>query len=278
MCHTAGILGDPKLKRYSLEEEVKEFARRPLAWDPGTKYHYSPGPEIAGRVIEVVSNVPYCQFIQERLLDPLEMRDTTFWPNAEQAARLALTHKLNPETKTLEPVRHVPEIVGNPAKCGPVPPTIISQFGVSMIPAYEHHFARPSGSLFSTAPDLAKFCQMLLGDGEFQGKRYLSPAAIRQMTAIHSADLMVGNGAQGYGIGCFVQKKAVDGEPSPGSFGHHGSHKTQMWIDPPRQIAMILLVQCAELNNHQQHDLYSAYQRQAIARFGKARESKASAN
>jgi CubicO group peptidase (beta-lactamase class C family) len=267
MSHTAGL--QPAPKRYSLEDEVKELARLPLQWEPGSKYKYSQGPEIGGRIVELASGMPYCQFIQQRLLDPLGMKDTTFWPNAEQASHLALTHTYNPATKKLEPLRLNSDLINDPDKCGTVPPIVLSQFPASMIPSYAQHFARPSGSLFSTAPDIAKFCQMLLSGGTYQGKKYLSPGAIKQMTSMQTGDLLVGNRAQGYGLGVFVQRKAIDGGPSVGSFGHHGSHKTQMWIDPQNRIAMILMVQCGKLTHAQQDGLYEAYKKQAIARFGK---------
>ncbi len=268
MSHTAALPGEPRAKRYTLEEDIKEIAKVPLQWEPGTKFKYSQGPAIGGRIVEAVSGIPYCQFIQQRLLDPLGMKDTTFWPNAEQASHLALTHIYNPQTKTLEPIQHNSELI-NEGKCGTVPPVILSQFPASMIPSYAHHFAKPTGSLFSTASDLSKFCQMLLNGGTYQGKRYISPAALKQMTSIQTGDLRVGDGVQGYGLGFFVQKKAVDGGPSVGSFGHHGARKTQMWIDPQNQLAVVLMVQCWELTHAQEHDLFTAYRQQATARYGK---------
>jgi CubicO group peptidase (beta-lactamase class C family) len=228
------------------------------------------GPEVAGRIVEVVSGIPYCQFIQQRLLDPLGMKDTTFWPNAEQASHLALTHEINPETKKLEPLALNADLLAEAAKLGTVPPVILSQFPASMIPAYAHHFARPAGSLFSTAPDLAKFCQMLLGRGSYHGKRFISEDAMERMTSSQTGDLIVGNGVEAYGIGCFVQRRIPKaGGPPVGSFGHHGSRKTQMWIDPQDGIAMILLVQCTELTHAQQEGLYAAYRLQAIEKYGK---------
>ena len=201
--------------------------------------------------MEVTSGIPYAQFIQQRLLDPLGMKETSFWPNAELAARLVLTHDFNAKTGAMEPLKLNPEIVNDPEKCGTTPPIILTQFPASMIQNYAQQFARPSGGLFSTPPDIAKFCQMLLGGGTYQGKQYLSSAAFKQMTSIQTGDLVVGNGLDGYGIGCFVRRKAIAGEPSIGSFGASWSRKTQMWIDPQNQIAMVLMVQASELNNKQ---------------------------
>jgi len=276
MSHTAA-LSKSQIKRYTLEEDVKEIAKLPLQWEPGTKYLYSEGPEIGGRIVEVVSGIPYPQFIQQRLLDPLGMKDTTFWPDAGQASHLALTHKYNPQTKTLEPIQLNSDLI-SAGKCGTVPPIILSQFPADMVPSYAHHFAKPTGSLFSTALDLSKFCRMLLNGGTYEGKTYISPAAFKQMTSIQTGDVLVGNGDNGYGLGLFVQRKAIPGVFSLGSFGHHGARKTQMWIDPQNQLVMVLMVQCSELNNPQQRDLYAAYHKQAIARYGKASAQDTSSN
>ena len=66
----------------------------PLQFEPGSKYQYSnAGINTAGRIIEVVSGIPYEEFLEQRLFGPLGMKDTTFWPNAEQIARLAKSYK-----------------------------------------------------------------------------------------------------------------------------------------------------------------------------------------
>jgi CubicO group peptidase (beta-lactamase class C family) len=279
MSHTAGLPKDTKPRHFVLEDELKVLAAAPLKWEPSSKFEYSQGLEIAGRIVEKVSGIPYGQFVQERLLDPLGMQQTSFWPNAEQAAHLALTHKFDPATKTFEPLALNSELLADPSKCGTVPPVILSQFPASMVQTYENHYARPSGGLFSTATDLSKFCQMLLNGGTYHGRRYLSAAALKQMSSVQTGDLAVGGGGrQGYGLGFFVQKKQLPGGVSVGSFGHHGARKTQLWIDPQNGIAMILLVQCWELTSKQLDDLYAAYQNQAVARYGKASRQNAAAN
>jgi CubicO group peptidase (beta-lactamase class C family) len=233
-----------------------------LQYEPGTKYIYSPGPAVGGRIIEVVAGTAYSEFLQQRLLAPLGLNDTTFWPNAEQALRLALTHKYNPTTKTLEPLHN------SAGKDVSMPPTIASQFGGDTATAYKHHFANPAGGLFSTATDISRFCQMLLGGGVYQGTRYLSLAAVKEMSSLQTGNLTVGR-EEGYGLGCFVQEKAQAGGPSVGSYGHHGARKTQMWIDPQKQLVMVLMVQCTDLTHSQQSELYMTYRQQAIARYGK---------
>ena len=103
MDHTSGLVlaSEKTLKRTQmLKDDVAEYAAHPLRQEPGTKYEYNNcGINTGGRIIEVVSGLAYADFMQQRLLDPLGMKDTTCWPNEEQAARLAHTARFT-EDKT----------------------------------------------------------------------------------------------------------------------------------------------------------------------------------
>ena len=107
LSHTSGLpfnsTAEPgALDLLPLKDAVRSYAADPLIYQPGTDYKYSnEGINTAARIIEVVTGMPYERFMQERLFDPLGMKDTTFWPNAEQIGRLAQTHKLDPQTKSL---------------------------------------------------------------------------------------------------------------------------------------------------------------------------------
>ena len=102
----------------------------------------------------------------------------------------------------------------------------------------------PAGGLFSTATDCAIFCQMILDGGVHAGKRYLSAAAIDQMTCKHTGDLLK---AGGYGFGWQTQRKAY-GSNDPddrGWFGHGGAYNTNLQIDPQRGLITIFMMQHA---------------------------------
>ena len=107
LSHTSGLpfksAAQPgALDTLSLKDSVRSFAAEPLMFQPGTSWSYSnEGIDTAGRIIEVVTGMPYEKFMQERLFDPLGMKDTTFWPNAEQLSRLAEAYKADPITKEL---------------------------------------------------------------------------------------------------------------------------------------------------------------------------------
>jgi CubicO group peptidase (beta-lactamase class C family) len=95
LSHTSGLpfksaLEEPTLDLFSLVARVRSYAMTPLDFEPDSKYQYSnAGINTAARIIEVVEDMPFEQFLDERLFQPLGMRDTTFWPSEEQVARIA---------------------------------------------------------------------------------------------------------------------------------------------------------------------------------------------
>ncbi len=99
LSHTSGLpfrsaMEEPTLDGLPLRDAVKSYAMTPLKFEPGTKYEYSnAGINTAGRIIEVVSGMPYEDFLDKRLFGPLGMKDTTFWPNEEQLGRLAKSYR-----------------------------------------------------------------------------------------------------------------------------------------------------------------------------------------
>jgi len=199
------------LDTLTLKDSVLTFAAEPLLFQPGTDYSYSnEGINTAARILEVVSGMPYEQFLQQRLFKPLGMKDTTFWPNAKQIARIATTYKLDPADKLLKPVP-------------------VSQLTYPL-DDHKHRFPMPAGGLFSTAHDVAIFSQMLLNGGVFRGHRYLSEAAIKQMTTEQNG----GHGNTSYGLGLGLNK---------GSYGHGGAFKNNMDINPATGRILVFMVQ-----------------------------------
>jgi CubicO group peptidase (beta-lactamase class C family) len=226
LTHTSGLpahsaMEKPTLDLFPLLVGARSYAMTPLDFAPGSKYQYSnAGINTAGRIIEVVSGMPYERFLQTRLLDPLQMTDTTFWPSAGQLARLAKSYKSNRATNSLEEV--------------PVTQLRYPLDDRSRQPM-------PAGGLFSTARDMARFCQMVLNGGVFAGRRYLSSEAVRRMTSVQTGEIQIGNGATGYGFGWSVLRKPAPDGRGAGSFGHNGAYKTAMWVEPQKRLVLILL-------------------------------------
>ena len=239
LTHTAGIqdaapaaIHDyPQLMNVPLDEVVLQLARQPLLFQPGTQWSYSsPGIEILGRLIEVCSGRKYEDFIADRILRPLGMKDTFFYPPAGKMARIAMVYV----SKDGKLVRAPGTILGGD-------PTKYRQGAV---------FPAPGWGLYSTAEDLLRLYRMMLSNGVYEGRRYLSPFSVHVMTEVHTAGIHpVGwmRGA-GYGLAWEVVTDPL-GElagHSNGTYGHGGAFGTQGWIDPRNELISILLIQRAD--------------------------------
>lgn len=229
LTHTGGF-SDFKAPRPDcrLSELAMAYSQQPLQFEPGSKWTYNnPGINTLGRIVEIVSGVEFSRFFQERLLDPLEMKDTTFWPTEAQMARLAKSYKFNKEANKLEETK--------------------VSFTEGALTA-RNRTPIPAGGLFSTASDVANFYRMLLKGGEFKGRRVLRSETVRLMTTTQTGDIKTGFvEGMSWGLGFQVVKepKGSTEALAAGSFGHGGAFATQSWADPVRGRAYILLIQRA---------------------------------
>ena len=274
--HTSGLVTpqDKRLKRTDdvLRDEVAQYGSLPLLRDPGTKFEYNNcGINTAGRIVEVVSGLSYADFIQRRLLSPLKMTDTGFWPNEEQVARHARTSKWNDAHTEFSDLPFKPDLnLLKKAPPGPkVPLRLLTEQGGAFIGFYAHRYAMPAGGLFSTAGDMARYGQMFLNHGELAGHRYLSAEAIGVMTGDQTKDLKI-SPTETRGLGWFVKTRDTDG-PAAGSFGHRGARAPAFWIDPKNGLAMVLLLESWDLKGKDHENVAGAFFKTAVAKFGKAR-------
>jgi CubicO group peptidase (beta-lactamase class C family) len=256
LSHTSGLLykspiQQPTLDQFPLGVRVRSYAMLPLQFEPGSKFLYSSaGINTAGRIIEVVSGMPYEEFLSRRILAPLGMKDTTFRPDAEQMRRLAKSYKRKADKTGLEE-------------------TPINQLEYPLDDRQRQPI--PGSGLFSTASDISLFCRMILGGGVFRGRRYLSEKSLHQMTTTQTGDLLgKGAGKGGYGLGWFTVKTAP-GEgrrPIVGKCNHGGSYKTAMWIDPERQRIMVFMTQLEDPNGQTTEKLFNTFKKAAGEAFG----------
>ena len=251
LTHTAGLPdssppGFPALdlkKNPTLADAVKVFAKRPLSFEPGSKWAYSnAGMTALGRIIEVVSGRPYEVFLKERLFGPLGMPDTTFYPNPEQMRRTAVTYD---------------------RKDGKLSPVASSR--IAPLPGIR--YPNPAGGLYSTAPDLAKLYRMVLHKGIIGGHRYLSEERLAEMTRLQTGDIKTGfTDGMGYGLGFgFVRTPTgVTESLSPGSVGHGGAWGTQAWIDLKKGRFAVMLIQRVSLPNSDASVMRREFQKTAF--------------
>jgi CubicO group peptidase (beta-lactamase class C family) len=227
LTHTSGLgeyrVSDP---HWTLAAMCKVLAREPLRFQPGTRWSYSTaGMDTLGRVVEVVSGMPYAEFLQSRIFDPLGMKETTFWVSPAQKERFVQPYIRNAQSGKLEPA------------------TIAYMYGGAVT---DHE--RPSlggAGLFSTAEDVTKFYQMMLNHGAANGRQLLKPETVTEMTRKQTGDLRARPGMP-WGLGfCVVEdptQMASNATLSPGSFGHGGAFGTQSWADPTRGIIYVLMI------------------------------------
>ena len=240
--HTSGIGGSQQNKG-TLEETVDALAKEPMKFEPGEKWQYSPGITVCGRVVEVVAGMPYEDFLEERIFQPLGMKDTTFRPTAEQAKRIATLYKPGEDGGPIQVADHW-----------------LNKVSADRSP-------NPSGGLFSTAADIGKFYRMILNGGELAGQRILAKDTIEEMTTIQTGDLVTGfTPGNGWGLGwCVVREpQGVTAVLSPGTCGHGGAFGTQSWLDPKRKMVFVLMIQRTGFGNGDASNVRRAFQTIAV--------------
>lgn len=248
MRHTSGLIyaayGSPAIARLyaeagitgsdeKLESWVDRLAGLPLAHQPGTAFDYSHATDVLGRVVEVVSGQPLDRFIESRITTPLRMHDTSFAVPRQHWNRIA------------EPLDD-PATGKRPAMRDPKKQPVYLSGG---------------GGLISSAADYQRFTRMLLGGGELEGVRLLSPRTVAYMTSDHlgpiSADTPSGRNVLGPGVGFGLgfAVRLAPGEAqtlgSVGEFNWGGIAGTHFFVDPAqRLIAMVLFQQPNEMRHY----------------------------
>jgi len=229
LTHTSGMSGVPpegmkellfKLN-HTLAEAVLVYSQQPLEFQPGKKWSYSnPGIATLGRIIEVVSGMPFEKFLEARIFQPLGMKDSFIFPPDEKRSRIAMVYKL--DAGKLKPAG-METLAGDPW---------IYRKGAK--------YSMPEGGLYSTASDLAIVYQAMLNGGTYKGFRLLSKASVESMTTVHTGDLK-----PSYGLGWAVTKEpgSYTTLTSPGSYGHGGAFGTYGWIDPKKDLVGVFLIQ-----------------------------------
>lgn len=247
LTHTSG-LGDISAPRgdCSLAELVMAYSQVPLQFQPGSKWSYcNSGINTLGRIVEVASGVGFAEFLQERLFDPLDMDDTTFWPSERQAKRVAKSYQ--PGTNGLAETE-----------------VFFLKGGLTS----RSRTPFPAGGLYSSATDVSHFYQMMLNGGTYRGKQLLKRETVAEMTRTQTGDLKTGftDGASfGYGFCVVKEPKGVTRMMSPGTFGHGGAYGTQSWADPKRDLICILMIQRAKLPNADASPMREALQELAVS-------------
>lgn len=236
----AGLMRDAER---SLEAEIGELARLPLAYQPGTKWHYSLANDVLAHLVEVLSGQPLQHFFHERVFVPLGMTDTGFSVPPGKQERIATMYG-HPDIAT----HTFGEIFQAWTNGFNERINVDATYPV----ANTHSFARGGHGLFSTPQDYLRFAQMLLNRGELDGVRILGPKIVDLMHMNHVPPALLpyeigGIPSNGYGFGLGsrvllnVAESMVPG--SVGEYGWSGAAKTYYWVDPQEDLIGILMSQ-----------------------------------
>src|SRR5881394_994633 len=233
MTHMAGFAPDFDLRdRWTgYDEAIKRLYREPLRSPPGTRFVYSDINYIAlGEVVHRVSGMMLDEFARRNIFTPLGMRDTGFKPDAKLRTRIAPTEKRRGQMNYLGDTG---------ADAGPEAEQWL-RGQVHDPTSFRMNGVAGHAGLFSTANDLAIFCQMLLSGGVYNGTRILSPMTIGAMTQPHAVSET--GAARGLGWDIASSFSANKGDLFPlGSFGHTGFTGTSIWIDPASDSFVVFL-------------------------------------
>jgi CubicO group peptidase (beta-lactamase class C family) len=242
MYREAKLMHDPTR---SLEAVIDELASIPLAFQPGTRWHYSVGIDVAARLVEVISGRPLGAFLSDRLFGPLGMVDTGFGVADTDLDRLSAMYGL-------------PDLFGENYSAIQLVEAALGGFNerIDVSATYPTNtpdvFVRGGIGLFSTTGDYMRFAQMLANDGELDGERLLSRKTLELMHTNHLApqllpyELLGGPvPGMGFGLGSRVVLDVAQtgGSGSVGEYGWAGAAKTYYWVDPVEDLVGVFMAQ-----------------------------------
>ena len=216
----------------TLKEMAEKLGKLPLVTQPGAKWRYSNATDVLGYLVEVVSGAPFDRYLQDNILDPLGMGDTSFYVAEENLDRLATVY--------------------GAATNGKITPLDNPMVNRQRRP---HTLFSGGGGLVSTGADYMRFCQMLLNGGALDDRRLLAPKTVEMMRSNHLTDdlkpFAVGQSNAsdtkgcGFGLGFRVvmdiAQHGIIG--SNGIYSWGGAASTVFWIDPQEDLIAILLTQ-----------------------------------
>ncbi len=224
---------EARLEDITASQVLTNLGKIPLAHQPGTFWEYSISVDVLGLLLERVANKPLDAILNELLLGPLGMKDTTWWVPPAQAGRIA-------ETLDSDPLKV----------------EMLKSYRQTYNPLNKSYFKGGAG-LLGTAADYLRFAQMMVNGGELDGKRYLSPKTVEFMLSQHTVGMggsTIASTGPGYGFGLGFAVRQDEGMAwVPGSKGDAmwaGAWGTSFWIDPKEKLVGIIMAQGPSNRTH----------------------------
>ena len=228
-----------------LSDFVADLLALPLAFQPGAAWRYSFAHDVVAHLIEILSNRPLDVYLQDSLFKPLGMVDTGFYVPEGKLDRFASMYgSIDIDRSDTTTTKWY-----GAAEAG-VNRRLASR--KDSLESKRHNVLRGGVGLVSTAPDYWRFCQMLLNNGELDGKRLLGRKTVELMTTNHlPPELMPfeigGIFSPGYGYGLGVDVLVDVGQcqsvGSEGAYSWGGAATTSFWVDPMEEFIGIQMAQ-----------------------------------
>ncbi|CAE7649050.1 unnamed protein product [Symbiodinium sp. CCMP2592] len=224
----------------SLQHWCEELARIPLLHQPGTEWLYSYSHDVLGRIIEVVTRTRLDIFVEERITQPLGMVDSGFQIPRDKWHRTAAMYRLHEQDGQKPKLVRIdaPSVDCNEWMVGNASPILSGGGSVDSM----------TGGMVSTAADYARFCLMLLGKGELEGRRILKPETVdflcsNQLPRASGRDETWAFGTPGVGFGpvgsVSVSHPLLDQALRAGEYGWGGMAGTA-WTNDPQEDFVLL--------------------------------------
>ena len=240
MSHTSGILGNPNLRQLrqeqmrkrdnkpyeTLAEDVKDLVQLPLGYDPGTEWNYHPSLDVVGYLVEYFSGQSLRDYVKETILIPLGMDDTDWYYPESYRERMVTAYnerdgQLIPQTNVWSGRNPFQE---------------------------DTRYCQAGTGLNGPIEDYARFCQMILNGGTFNGKRILGRRTIEMMSVDQLPHPNNGGPDFHFGLGFEIypdketERKGVSNFTpmvSPGSLQWGGRYNTDYLIDPKEGLILL---------------------------------------
>ncbi|MBN8673186.1 MAG: beta-lactamase family protein [Chitinophagales bacterium] len=241
---TAGIgVQDDKLL-----DAMTRLGKLPLMHQPGEKWTYGLNTDLLGCLVEIISGMTLNDFFKTRIFEPLGMKDTYFHIPAEKANRLVNLYR---EDSTGKLVRAKADMLNGKTITADYPLTAFSYYS-------------GGAGLSSTIYDYAVFLQMLLNEGQYNGKRILSRNSVRMMTMNQIGDLARGDDKFGLGFQIVTERGSARTPAQVGTFSWGGAFATSYWVDPKEKIVMLFYRQLQNSTKGEVVEKFRALTYQAI--------------
>ncbi len=222
---------DPRSFDIDLSEMARRIAEVPLWFQPGTQWEYGQSVDVQAFLVEKISGIPYKDYVQMHVLDPLKMNNTRYFVPQEDRERMSASYQRTGEGQLQQ-----------------MPNEETHDFNINEYPLTPGGFG-----LTSTVDDYMTFARMLVHKGEFGGTRILKPETVELMATDHLPDSVTerswlpSKGNVGFGIDFAVRTdppaNADEMNGIVGEFFWDGAASTLFWVDPVNEITAVLFVQ-----------------------------------